>query len=64
MSTLGGKSVESLAVYLIQKGFQNEIIDCLEGTVVAFYGAFLGSKFKRVNSTKFEFTKGPNSSNT
>ena len=28
------------------------------------YGAFLGSKFKRVNSPKFEFTKGPNSSNT
>ena len=28
------------------------------------YGAFLGSKFKRVNSPKFEFTKGPNSSDT
>ena len=28
------------------------------------YGAFLGSKFKRVNSPKFEFTKDSNSSNT
>ena len=41
---------------------------CVSWTLLSLarvqYGAFLGSKFKRVNSPKFEFTKGPNSSNT
>ena len=36
LSTLGGKDVESLALFLSQKGFQNEIIICLDGMVVAF----------------------------
>ena len=28
---LGGKIVDSLAVFLGKKGFQNEIVNCLEG---------------------------------
>lgn len=36
LSTLGRKSVESLAVFLSQKGFQNEVVNCLEGMVVTF----------------------------
>ena len=28
--------MESLAIYLKHKGFENEIVNCLEGMVVAF----------------------------
>lgn len=36
LSTLGGKTVESLGVFLSQKGFENEVVNCLEGMVVAY----------------------------
>ena len=33
---LGERTVESLAVFLKQKGFQDEILDRLQGKVVVF----------------------------
>lgn len=36
LRTLGSKSVESLAGFLTQKGFSDEVVNCLEGMVLAF----------------------------
>ena len=41
LSTLGRESMESLVVFLSQKGFQNEVVNCLEGMVVTFLFSYI-----------------------
>ena len=58
--TLGGRSVESLVFFVKQKGFQDEILDRLQGMLVAFYFAIFFENLGRNSSFPAPIYKGSN----